>query len=61
MEEDVPELIRRAYAGNNATRTMFIKGAIDYICQDGEIVDTIREPSIETMEPLVGLEISSPG
>ncbi|MCI5146249.1 MAG: sugar kinase [Candidatus Electrothrix sp. AR3] len=54
MEEDVPELIRRAYAGNNATKTMFVKGAIDYICQDGEIVDTINEPSIETMEPIGG-------
>ncbi|RWX45439.1 Carbohydrate kinase [Candidatus Electrothrix aarhusensis] len=54
MEEDVPELIRRAYAGNNATKTMFIKGAVDYVCQDGEIVDTIREPSIETMEPIGG-------
>ncbi|WP_446008222.1 NAD(P)H-hydrate dehydratase [Candidatus Electrothrix sp.] len=54
MEEDVPELIRRAYAGKNATKTMFVKGAVDYICQDGEIVDTIREPSIETMEPIGG-------
>jgi NAD(P)H-hydrate repair Nnr-like enzyme with NAD(P)H-hydrate dehydratase domain len=54
MEEDVPELIRRAYAGNNATKTMFVKGAVDYICQDGKIVDTIREPSIETMEPIGG-------
>lgn len=54
MEEDVPELIRRAYAGGNATKTMFVKGAIDYICQDGEIVDTIAEPSIETMEPIGG-------
>jgi ADP-dependent NAD(P)H-hydrate dehydratase / NAD(P)H-hydrate epimerase len=54
MEEDVPELIRRAYMGNNAPKTMFIKGAIDYVCQDGEIVDTIAEPSIETMEPIGG-------
>jgi hypothetical protein len=54
MEDDVPELIRRAYAGGNATKTMFVKGAVDYICQDGEIVDTIRLPSIETMEPIGG-------
>ncbi len=54
MEEDVPELIRRAYAGKNATPTMFVKGKIDYICQDGEIVDTIDQPSIETMEPIGG-------
>ncbi|MCI5228055.1 MAG: sugar kinase, partial [Candidatus Electrothrix sp. AX2] len=54
MEEDVPELIRRAYQGKNATKTMFVKGAVDYVCQDGEIVDTIKEPSIETMEPIGG-------
>ncbi|MCW5212958.1 sugar kinase [Desulfobulbus sp. TB] len=54
MEEDVPELIRRAYQGKNATKTMFVKGAVDYVCQDGKIVDTIKEPSIETMEPIGG-------
>lgn len=54
MEDDVPELIRRAYAGKNATRTMFVKGKVDYICQDGEIVDTIEQPLIETMEPIGG-------
>jgi len=54
MEEDVPELIRRAYAGGNATPTMFVKGKVDYICQDGNIVDTIDQPSVETMEPIGG-------
>ncbi len=54
MESDVPELIRRAYAGNNATPTMFVKGKTDYICQDGEIVDTIDSPSVPTMEPIGG-------
>ncbi len=54
MEDDVPELIRRAYAGGNATPTMFVKGKVDYICQDGEIVDTIDQPSVETMEPIGG-------
>jgi NAD(P)H-hydrate repair Nnr-like enzyme with NAD(P)H-hydrate dehydratase domain len=54
MEEDVPELIRRAYACNNAAPTMFVKGKVDYICQDGVIVDTIEEPSVPTMEPIGG-------
>lgn len=54
MEEDVPELIRRAYASNNAPPTMFVKGKVDYICQDGDIVDTIDSPSVETMEPIGG-------
>ncbi len=54
MEDDVPELIRRAYAGGNAAPTMFVKGKVDYICQDGKIMDTIEEPSVETMEPIGG-------
>lgn len=54
MEDDVPELIRRAYAGNNAPPTLFVKGKVDYICQDGDIVDTIDTPSIEIMEPIGG-------
>lgn len=54
MEEDVPELIRRAYAGNNAAPTMFVKGRIDYICQNGKIVDTIDQPAVENMEPIGG-------
>ena len=54
METDVPELIRRAYAAGNAPPTMFVKGRIDYICHNGEIVDTIESPSVETMEPIGG-------
>lgn len=54
LEDDVPELIRRAYAGNNAAPTMFVKGKTDYICQNGEIMDTIDSPSVPTMEPIGG-------
>jgi len=54
MEDDVPELIRRAYEANNCPKTIFVKGSTDYICQDGEILQTIKEPIIETMEPIGG-------
>lgn len=54
LESDVPELIRRSYESKNAPSTMFVKGRIDYICQDGEIVETISEPCIHTMEPIGG-------
>jgi NAD(P)H-hydrate repair Nnr-like enzyme with NAD(P)H-hydrate dehydratase domain len=54
LEEDVPELIRRAYAAGNAARTMFVKGETDYVCQDGRIIERISEPKIETMEPVGG-------
>ena len=54
MENNVPELIRRAYASNNAAPTMFVKGSVDYICHNGEILYTIDEPSVPTMEPIGG-------
>ena len=54
QENDVPELISRAYSSHNAARTMFVKGAVDYICQDGEILDSIDKPLVETMEPIGG-------
>lgn len=54
LEEDVPELIRRAYASKNAARTLFVKGQVDYICQDGEIVEKISQPNIEALEPVGG-------
>jgi hypothetical protein len=54
MENNVPELIRRAYASNNAAPTMFVKGKVDYICHDSEILFTIDQPCVETMEPIGG-------
>jgi NAD(P)H-hydrate repair Nnr-like enzyme with NAD(P)H-hydrate dehydratase domain len=54
LEDDVPELIRRAYETGNAARTLFVKGAVDYICQDSQIIDKITEPCIEEMEPIGG-------
>jgi NAD(P)H-hydrate repair Nnr-like enzyme with NAD(P)H-hydrate dehydratase domain len=54
LEEDVPALIKRAYDTGNAAHTMFVKGAVDYICHDGEIVDVISEPNVEALEPVGG-------
>jgi len=54
MEDDVPELIRRAYEAKNCPKTIFVKGSTDYICQDGKILKTINTPMIETMEPIGG-------
>jgi len=54
MEDDVPELIRRAYEGENAPHTLFVKGHVDYICQDGRILETVSQPCIEEMEPIGG-------
>ncbi|MBW2466092.1 MAG: sugar kinase [Deltaproteobacteria bacterium] len=54
MEDDVPGLIRRAFASGNSARTLFVKGSVDYICQDNEILYSIDQPNVESMEPIGG-------
>jgi NAD(P)H-hydrate repair Nnr-like enzyme with NAD(P)H-hydrate dehydratase domain len=54
LENDVPELIRRAFKSRNAARTLFVKGRVDYICQGGEILERIVDPNIEELEPIGG-------
>ena len=54
LESDVPALIQKANEANNIPDTMFVKGAVDYICLKGKIVETISEPSVEAMEPIGG-------
>ena len=54
LENDVPQLIRRAYKSGNAARTLFVKGEVDYICQDGEILEEISEPNVEELEAIGG-------
>jgi NAD(P)H-hydrate repair Nnr-like enzyme with NAD(P)H-hydrate dehydratase domain len=54
LEDDVPELIRRAYEAGNAAHTMFVKGEVDYICQNGRILEEVSTPNIEALEPVGG-------
>jgi len=54
LEDDVSELISRAYKSRNAAHTLFVKGKVDYICQDGEILEKIDHPNIEELEPVGG-------
>jgi NAD(P)H-hydrate repair Nnr-like enzyme with NAD(P)H-hydrate dehydratase domain len=54
LEDDVPELISRAYESRNAAHTLFVKGKVDYICQDGKILEKIDHPNIEELEPVGG-------
>ncbi len=54
LENDVPELIRRAYESKNAARILFVKGEVDYIVQDGGILEKISEPNVEAMEAIGG-------
>ncbi|MEA3386238.1 MAG: NAD(P)H-hydrate dehydratase [Thermodesulfobacteriota bacterium] len=54
MDDDVPELISRAFKSKNIARTLFVKGKVDYICQDGEILEEIDHPNIEALEAVGG-------
>lgn len=50
----IPGLIKAAYRNGNAARLMVVKGAVDYIVRDGEILATVTEPDVPMMEPIGG-------
>lgn len=49
-----PELVAAAYQQKNAARLLLVKGAIDYVVREGEILDTIAEPDIPALEAIGG-------
>lgn len=53
-EEDVPELIRRAYAAENAARALLVKGRTDFVVEAGHITARIASPDVPAMEPIGG-------
>jgi len=54
QEENVPELIKRAFEGENAAKTLLIKGSKDYICTKEKILATVDTPNVATLEPIGG-------
>ncbi len=54
LENDVPELVSKAFELKNTAHTLFVKGKVDYICQDGKILEQIAHPTIEELEPVGG-------
>ena len=48
------ELVTDAYRNKSAARLLLIKGAIDYVVKDGEILDTIVEPDLPELEAIGG-------
>lgn len=54
QEEDMPNLLKRALAADNCPRNMIIKGRVDHIVCDGELVATVAEPSESAMEAIGG-------
>jgi len=49
-----PELVATAYQIKSASRLLLVKGAIDYVVKEGNIIDTITEPNIPELEAIGG-------
>jgi hypothetical protein len=54
QEDNVPILIKRAYEGENAAKTLLIKGVKDYICTKERIVAMVDRPEVGALEPIGG-------
>lgn len=53
-EEQIPELIQRAYQHENAARYLLVKGRHDFVASASGIIAEISEPCVENMEPIGG-------
>ncbi len=53
-ENNVPDLIARAYKHGNASRHLLVKGSKDYIVSGGKIHGTVDNPAEESMEAIGG-------
>lgn len=49
-----PDLIRRAYAGENAARCLLVKGSTDHVATVEGVVASLSAPSLEAMEAIGG-------
>ncbi|MBN2319801.1 MAG: sugar kinase, partial [Acidobacteria bacterium] len=48
------ELIQMAYQNESAAKLLLVKGSVDYVVEDGKILDTIAEPDVPAMEAIGG-------
>ncbi len=53
-EKNVPDLIKRAFEGENAAKTLLIKGSKDYICTKDGLLAAVDTPNVTTLEPIGG-------
>ncbi|MFP3975799.1 MAG: sulfurtransferase TusA family protein [Dehalococcoidia bacterium] len=47
-------LIAQAYKVKGASKALLVKGSVDYIVNEGEILETVSEPDIPAMEAIGG-------
>lgn len=53
-EDRVLSLVQKAYEGDNAAKTLIIKGATDTICNRDQVLTTVDTPSVANLEPIGG-------
>ncbi len=53
-DNQVPDLIRRAYEHGNAARHLLVKGCVDYITNEKQIIASVNKPVAEAMEAMGG-------
>jgi len=51
---NIPEQIVAAYRNNSAATFLLVKGKTDYVARNGEILATINEPDVPTLEAIGG-------
>jgi len=49
-----PRLVTTAYQNKSAAKLLLVKGAIDYVLRDGDILATITEPNVPELEAIGG-------
>jgi hypothetical protein len=50
----VPELARAACENHGAAKLLLVKGAVDYVIKDGDVLATVAEPSMPALEAIGG-------
>lgn len=54
QNDNVPDLIKRAYQYRNAAGYLLVKGKLDYIASENQIIEAVDHPSFEAMEAIGG-------
>ena len=54
QDNNVPDLIARAYEYRNGARHLLVKGSVDYMVADGDITGQVSKPAAEAMEAMGG-------
>lgn len=53
-DEDIPNLVERAYRHGNAAHFLLIKGKVDHLVENGHFLGDVSEPQVPALEPIGG-------